>query len=81
MNARLARATQPGTLGLTTVEPVYGTVIALVRTVWRVQGLRFTVIGQENIPATGGAVVAINHTGYMDFTLAGLPAFREHRGR
>src|SRR5271156_3461360 len=64
-----------------TVEPVYGTVIALVRTVWRVQGLRFTVIGQENIPATGGAVIAINHTGYMDFTLAGLPALREHRAR
>ena len=63
------------------MEPVYGTVIALVRTVWRVQGLRFTVIGQENIPATGGAVIAINHTGYMDFTLAGLPAFREHRAR
>ena len=39
------------------MEPVYGTVIALVRTVWRVQGLRFTVIGQEHIPATGGAVV------------------------
>jgi 1-acyl-sn-glycerol-3-phosphate acyltransferase len=57
------------------VEPVYGTVIALVRTVWRVQGLRFTVIGQENIPATGGAVVAINHTGYLDFTFAGLPTF------
>jgi 1-acyl-sn-glycerol-3-phosphate acyltransferase len=64
-----------------TVEPVYGTVIALVRTVWRVQGLRFTVIGHEHIPATGGAVIAINHTGYMDFTLAGLPTFRAHRGR
>jgi 1-acyl-sn-glycerol-3-phosphate acyltransferase len=66
---------------LTTVEPVYGTVIALVRTVWRVQGLRFTIIGQQNIPATGGAVIAINHTSYFDFTLAGLPAFREHRAR
>ena len=44
------------------MEPVYGTVIALVRLTWRVQGLKFTVVGQENIPATGGAVVAINHT-------------------
>ncbi|BBX47034.1 1-acyl-sn-glycerol-3-phosphate acyltransferase [Mycobacterium cookii] len=59
-----------------TVEPVYGTVIALVRTVWRVQGLRFTVIGAENVPDTGGAVVAINHTGYLDFTFAGLPTFK-----
>jgi 1-acyl-sn-glycerol-3-phosphate acyltransferase len=66
---------------LITVEPVYGTVISLVRLTWRVQGLKFTVIGQENIPETGGAVIAINHTSYFDFTLAGLPAFREHRKR
>jgi len=63
------------------VEPVYGSIIALVRLTWRVQGLRFTIVGQENIPATGGAVIAINHTSYFDFTLAGLPAFREHRAR
>ncbi|MCW2689059.1 MAG: 1-acyl-sn-glycerol-3-phosphate acyltransferase [Mycobacterium sp.] len=37
--------------------------------------------GVENLPATGGAVVAINHTSYFDFTLAGLPAYRQHRGR
>src|ERR1700760_1932897 len=80
-NTRPARATWPGTLGLIPVEPVYGTIIQLVRLTWRVQGLRFTVLGQENIPATGGAVIAINHTGYMDFTLAGLPAFRQHRAR
>ncbi len=63
------------------MEPVYGTVISLVRLTWRMQGLKFTVIGQENIPATGGAVIAINHTSYFDFTLAGLPTFREHRAR
>ncbi len=63
------------------MEPVYGTVIALVRLTWRFQGLKFTVVGQENIPATGGAVIAINHTSYFDFTLAGLPAYREHRVR
>jgi len=65
---------------LITVEPVYGTVIAVVRLAWRLQGLRFTVIGQEHIP-DGGAVIAINHTSYFDFTLAGLPAFRQHRKR
>ncbi|WP_068272504.1 lysophospholipid acyltransferase family protein, partial [Aldersonia kunmingensis] len=32
------------------------------------------VRGAENVPAKGGAVIAINHTGYMDFTYAGLPA-------
>lgn len=57
------------------MEPVYGTVIAGVRTLWRVQGLRFTVTGLEHLPASGGAVVAINHTGYLDFTFAGLPFY------
>ncbi|QIS08059.1 1-acyl-sn-glycerol-3-phosphate acyltransferase [Nocardia arthritidis] len=55
------------------VEPVYRTVIGLARTVFFVQGLKFTVKGDEHIPATGGAVLAVNHTGYMDFTYAGLP--------
>jgi len=43
---------------------------------WRTQGLRFTITGMDNLPATGGAVVAINHTGYLDFTFAGLPFYR-----
>ena len=30
----------------------------------------------DSLPATGGAVVAINHTGYLDFTFAGLPFYR-----
>jgi 1-acyl-sn-glycerol-3-phosphate acyltransferase len=56
------------------VEPVYRTIIGLARTVFFAQGLKFDVRGAERIPATGGAVIAINHTGYMDFTYAGLPA-------
>ncbi len=56
------------------MEPVYRTIIGLARTVFFVQGLKFDVKGAENVPAEGGAVIAINHTGYMDFTYAGLPA-------
>ena len=63
------------------VEPVYGTVIQLARLAWRLQGLKFTVTGVENLPVTGGAVIAINHTSYFDFTFAGLPAYKQHRGR
>ena len=63
------------------VEPVYGTVIQLARLAWRLQGLTFTVTGVENLPVTGGAVVAINHTSYFDFTFAGLPAYKQKRGR
>jgi 1-acyl-sn-glycerol-3-phosphate acyltransferase len=64
-----------------TVEPVYGTIIQLVRLAWRVQGLRFTVAGVQNVPTTGGAVIAINHTSYFDFTLAGLPTYKQGLGR
>lgn len=63
------------------VEPVYGTAIQLARAIWRVQGLKFTVTGVENLPKTGGAVVAINHTSYFDFTFAGLPAYQQKLGR
>ena len=57
------------------MEPAYRTVIAGVRLLWRYQGIRFTVTGMEHLPPTGGAVVAINHTGYLDFTCAGLPFY------
>ena len=66
---------------LTDVEPVYATVIQTARLIWRIQGLKFTVTGVEQLPATGGAVVAINHTSYFDFTFAGLPAYRQGLGR
>ncbi len=74
-------AAASATARLAAVEPVYGTVIQLARLVWRTQGLKFTVSGVENLPVTGGAVVAINHTSYFDFTFAGLPAYLQKRGR
>jgi 1-acyl-sn-glycerol-3-phosphate acyltransferase len=55
------------------VDPVYRTIIGLARTVFFLEGLKFTITGDENIPTSGGAVLAVNHTGYMDFTYAGLP--------
>jgi 1-acyl-sn-glycerol-3-phosphate acyltransferase len=45
------------------------------------QGIKFTVTGLENLPATGGAVIAINHTSYFDFTFAGYPAYLQGYGR
>jgi len=57
------------------MEPVYDTVIALARSLWAAEGLKFKVSGVENVPKTGGGVIAVNHTGYLDFTYAGLPAF------
>lgn len=60
------------------VDPVYFTVIGIARATFAAQGLKFTVTGARNIPRHGGAVIAINHTGYTDFIYAGLPA-RVHR--
>lgn len=56
------------------MEPVYSSVITFARGIFALQGLKFTVTGADNVPRTGGAVMAINHTGYMDFTYAGLAA-------
>ncbi|KAA0024681.1 lysophospholipid acyltransferase family protein [Antrihabitans cavernicola] len=56
------------------MEPVYWSIIGVARSVFALEGLKFTISGDENIPAKGGAVIAINHTGYMDFTYAGIPA-------
>jgi 1-acyl-sn-glycerol-3-phosphate acyltransferase len=63
------------------VEPVYGTVIQIARLVFRIQGLKITVSGVENLLGSGGAVIAINHTGYLDFMIAGLPTYQQGLGR
>lgn len=60
------------------MDPFYRGIIGVARTLFFAEGLKFTVRGAENIPAKGGAVVVVNHTGYMDFTYAGLPA-RTHK--
>jgi 1-acyl-sn-glycerol-3-phosphate acyltransferase len=32
------------------------------------------VVGSQNIPRDGGAILAVNHTSYLDFALGGIPA-------
>jgi len=56
------------------VEPVYGSVIAVSRTLFAAQGLQFTLSGTEHIPREGGALLVMNHVGFFDFTYAGLAA-------
>ena len=58
---------------------VYPGVIKIVQGLWKFLGLRFTILGEANVPRRGGAVMAINHIGYLDFAIAGtaaLPAGR-----
>jgi 1-acyl-sn-glycerol-3-phosphate acyltransferase len=48
-----------------------------VTALFRALDLRLDVAGQEHIPATGGAVVVMNHISYLDFALAATPFWRE----
>ena len=61
------------------VEPTYTPVVALTRAVFRGLGVRFDVTGEDLVPRHGGAVMAINHVGYLDFTFAGLAARKSKR--
>ncbi|HYN56299.1 MAG TPA: lysophospholipid acyltransferase family protein [Motilibacterales bacterium] len=42
-------------------------------------GLKVRVHGGENLPRTGGAVLASSHVSYLDFTFAGYAARPSHR--
>ncbi len=52
----------------------YYTIIGLGRTWFKAMDFRFRVSGQDHIPRTGGAVLAINHVSYIDFLMAGYGA-------
>jgi 1-acyl-sn-glycerol-3-phosphate acyltransferase len=64
------------------MEPVFRSLEIAGRTAVRVTGTRITYGGLENIPSSGGAVVAINHTSYIDFLPAALAVmYRKRRLR
>lgn len=57
-------------------ELFYGRIIIPFAKFWmrRMQHLRVEIQHPERIPTTGGAVIAVNHTGYWDFVFGGIPA-------
>jgi len=60
-------------------EIVYPPVIVALKTFWKYLGLQFHFEGEAHIPRKGGAILAMNHIGYLDFALIGtaaLPAGR-----
>jgi 1-acyl-sn-glycerol-3-phosphate acyltransferase len=57
----------------------YPPVIATAKVLFRALGLRFQMNGTENIPRQGGALLAVNHVGYVDFVLAGFAAVPSKR--
>jgi 1-acyl-sn-glycerol-3-phosphate acyltransferase len=52
----------------------YPPIIATCKVLFRGLGLRFQLAGTENVPRTGGALVAFNHVSYLDFIFGGYAA-------
>ncbi len=50
-------------------EPIYSTAIVAGRGLFGALGLKRHVTGVENVPDTGGAVLAMTHFGYLEFAL------------
>ena len=61
------------------MEPVFRTLEITAKALVRATGTRITYQNLDNIPATGGAVMAINHTSYVDWLPAALAV--HYRGR
>ncbi|KUI22985.1 acyltransferase [Mycobacterium sp. GA-1285] len=64
------------------MEPVFYTLEVLVKAAVRINGYQIGYRGLENIPTSGGAVIAINHTSYVDWLPAALAVhYRKRRLR
>jgi 1-acyl-sn-glycerol-3-phosphate acyltransferase len=61
------------------MEPVFRTLEITAKIAVAASGSRITYRGLENIPERGGAVVAINHTSYIDWLPAALAVYKRHR--
>ena len=53
---------------------VYPPVVVAIKFFWKYLGLRFDFQGVDHIPRKGGAILSINHVGYLDFALTGTAA-------
>jgi 1-acyl-sn-glycerol-3-phosphate acyltransferase len=58
---------------------VYPPVIGFARAAFKVLDVNFQLAGTENVPRTGGAVIALNHISYVDFILGGYGALPSKR--
>ncbi|MGW6279687.1 lysophospholipid acyltransferase family protein [Kribbella sp. NPDC055071] len=58
---------------------VYPPVIGFVKTAFTVLDVKLDLSGTENVPRTGGALIALNHISYVDFILGGYGALPSKR--
>jgi len=62
-------------------EPIYTTAIGAGRALFGLLRLKTSVSGLDNLPDSGGAVLAITHFGYLDFALVEWMMWRRNRRR
>ena len=61
------------------MEPVYRPVVGLALVIFKAMRWKVITSGVEHIPSYGGAVVATNHVGYLDFVFVGYAAREKKR--
>lgn len=61
------------------MDPVYRPVVQIVMGAYALKGWKLEVTGGEHVPETGGAIIATNHIGYIDFTVSGYAVRRSTR--
>jgi 1-acyl-sn-glycerol-3-phosphate acyltransferase len=60
-------------------ELLYSTIIRAAKLGFRALGQPLDITGLEHIPRTGGALLAVNHVGYVDFIYGGVAPDRVGR--
>ena len=60
-------------------ELVYSSIIRIAKLGFRALGQHLEVEGLEHLPRTGGALLAVNHVGYVDFVYGGVAPDRVGR--
>jgi 1-acyl-sn-glycerol-3-phosphate acyltransferase len=60
-------------------EPTFRALETLAQLIVMASGSRITYLGEQNIPEHGGAVIAINHTSYVDWLPAAMAMYHRHR--
>jgi len=57
----------------------YPPIILTARAAFKALNLTFRISGDEQVPTTGGAVLAVNHISYVDFIFGGFATQRSKR--
>lgn len=52
----------------------YPSIIGTAKAAFKLLGQKFVMTGTENVPRSGGVLLAVNHIGYADFVYGGLAA-------